>query len=261
MNNTAELIQCRFMRLEKGLCLVTKAFFDKSVIPMSVEDKGNQLKILGGSYLQGILYKSRIPSKQILVTYQTTGFASIFTMAPPKKSQMPVSGQAPRGDSEKTYSAKVLSDVEECSEPSSPTLPGSMGDIYKIRLGQAIKELQGLIQQIRMHEIDISEVAESLARFAEKQNILLQTAGDDAFLAKCGSVTECFCRELMKLMVRIKALSHILSLNADRPHVEIVPVMLERVRLDMIDLKLVRFLNTKKTGREICATSTGNEAL
>ncbi|KAJ5379307.1 hypothetical protein N7509_012426 [Penicillium cosmopolitanum] len=150
-------------------------------------------------------------------------------MAPPKKSQMPVSGQAPRGDSEKTYSAKVLSDVEECSEPSSPTLPGSMGDIYKIRLGQAIKELQGLIQQIRMHEIDISEVAESLARFAEKQNILLQTAGDDAFLAK--------------------------------PHVEIVPVMLERVRLDMIDLKLVRFLNTKKTGREICATSTGNEAL
>jgi hypothetical protein len=67
-----------------------------------------------------------------------------------------------------------------------------MGDVYTIRWGQAIKGLQGLIHQIRMHEVDISEVAESPAQFAEKQNIILQTAGDDAFLAKCGSVPECF---------------------------------------------------------------------
>jgi hypothetical protein len=67
-------------------------------------------------------------------------------------------------------------------------------------------------------------------------------------------------RELTKLMVRIKAFSHILSLNADRSHVEIVPVMLERVRLDIIDLEVVRFLSTTKTGREICTTSAGQKA-
>jgi hypothetical protein len=119
--------------------------------------------------------------------------------------------------------------------------PHLMESIYETRLQQAFKKSEGLIRQIRLDEVDILTVAEGLAEFAENLNLILQVSGGDAFLDICDCVPECFSHELTKILVRVKALSHILSLNAHSSHIEIVPIMLKRVWLDMMDLKARKF--------------------
>lgn len=156
------------------------------------------------------------------------------------------------------YWATILSDVEECSEPSSPDL--STCNSYEGRQMEAIRELQVLIRHIIMEETDITQVAEDIVQFSERKKNSLLISGEDELFSKFGVVPQCFTRDITKLMIRIKALGKILALRAHKSHIKIVPYMLERARFDLKKLKLETFSDNENSSGMEETSILGEEA-
>lgn len=175
------------------------------------------------------------------------------------ESGMPVSDPSPCHEQDcEFYMATILSDVEECSEPSSPDL--SVCSSYEGRRREATKELQVLIRQITMQETDIAQVAEEVIQFSERKKTSLIISGEEELFAKFGVAPPCFAHEITKLMVKIKGLGKILALRAHESHIKIVSHMLERARFDLKNLKVETFFGTDSSPGMAEATILGEKA-